>query len=140
MPWPQLKAMPREALTLVKPIGDLRIDYLPRTGLALLRLFLVLRLLRRSSLLGDLIVGAPTRTIDANRALEALATSARENSQLRETISNLDPKALSAFPDFEAEFNSWRGSALACCQARMAESEESRRQLTSPSCGTRMLK
>ena len=107
MPWPQLKAMPREALALVKPIGDLRIDYLPRTGLALLRLFLVLRLLRRSSLLGDLIVGAPTRTIDANRALEALATRARDNSQLRETVSNLDPKALSAFPEFEAEFNAY---------------------------------
>ena len=71
--------MPREALALIKPIGDLRIDYLPRTGLALLRLFIVLRLLRRSSLLGDLIVGARTRTTDANRALEALAARARED-------------------------------------------------------------
>ncbi|HEY6682307.1 MAG TPA: PEP/pyruvate-binding domain-containing protein, partial [Propionibacteriaceae bacterium] len=107
MPWPQLKAMPRKALALVKPIGDLRIDYLPRTGLALLRLLLLLRLLRRSALLGDLLVGAPTRTTDGNRALEALAARARENSQLRETIRKLDPKALSAFPEFEAEFNAY---------------------------------
>ena len=107
MPWPQLKAMPREALALIKPIGDLRIDYLPRTGLALLRLFLVLRLLRRSALLADLLVGAPTRTTDANRALEVLAARARENSQLRETISKLDPKALAAFPEFEAEFKAY---------------------------------
>jgi phosphohistidine swiveling domain-containing protein len=107
MPWPELKAVPREALALIKPIGDLRIDYLPRTGLALLRLFLVMRLLRRSSLLGNLIVGAPTRTIDANRALEALATRARENPQLRETVSKLDAKALSAFPEFEAEFKAY---------------------------------
>jgi rifampicin phosphotransferase len=107
MPWPQLKAMPREALALIKPIGDLRIDYLPRTGLALLRLFLVLRLLRRSSLLADLLVGAPTRTTDANRALEVLATRARENSQLRETIRKADPRALAAFPEFEAEFKAY---------------------------------
>ncbi len=107
MPWPQLKAMPRKALALVKPIGDLRIDYLPRTGLALLRLLLLLRLLRRSALLGDLLVGAPTRTTDGNRALEALAARARENSQLRKAICKLDPKALSGFPEFEAEFNAY---------------------------------
>ena len=72
MPSPRLKTMPRQALDLIKPIGDLRIDYLPRTGLALARLFLALRLLGRSTLFGDLIV-SPTRTTDANRALEALA-------------------------------------------------------------------
>jgi rifampicin phosphotransferase len=107
MPWPQLKAMPREALALVKPIGDLRIDYLPRTGLALLRLFVVLRLLHRSALLPDLLAGAPTLTTDANQALEVLAARARENPQLRATISKLDPKALTAFPDFEAEFHAY---------------------------------
>ena len=107
MPWPQLKAMPRQALALVRPIGDLRIDYLPRTGLALLRLFLVLRLLRRSSLLADLLVGAPTRTTDANRALEVLATRVRENSELRETISKADLQALGNFPEFEAEFTAY---------------------------------
>jgi rifampicin phosphotransferase len=107
MPWPQLKAMPREALALIKPIGDLRIDYLPRTGLALLRLFIVLRLLRRSALLGDLIVGARTRTTDANRALEALAARARGDSSLRGAITRLDPKALTAFPEFQAEFNAY---------------------------------
>jgi pyruvate,water dikinase len=107
MPWPRIKAIPRQALALVKPIGDLRIDYLPSTGRALLRLFLVLRLLRRSALLADLLVGTPTRTTDANRTLEVLAAHARENSQLRETISKLDPQALSEFPEFEAEFNAY---------------------------------
>jgi rifampicin phosphotransferase len=107
MPWPQLKAMPREALAIVKPIGDLRIDYLPSTGLALLRLYIVLRLLRRSMLLGDLIVGARTRTTDANRVLEALAARAREDSSLREVVSKLDPEALTAFPEFVAEFNAY---------------------------------
>jgi rifampicin phosphotransferase len=107
MPWPQLKTMPRQALDLINPIGDLRIDYLPRTGLALLRLFLVLRLLRRSALLADLLVGAPTRTTDGNRALEALAARAREDPQLLDAVSKLDPKALTAFPEFEGEFNTY---------------------------------
>jgi phosphohistidine swiveling domain-containing protein len=104
--WPQLKSMPRRALALVKPIGDLRIDYLPRTGLALLRLFLVLRLLRRPSLMADLLI-TPTRTTDANRTLEVLAARARENSQLREAIGKLDPTALDEFGEFEAEFNAY---------------------------------
>jgi rifampicin phosphotransferase len=53
MPWQWLKTMPRQAVDLVQPIGDLRIDYLPRTGLALLRLLIILRLLRRSALFSD---------------------------------------------------------------------------------------
>jgi hypothetical protein len=32
MPWPQLIQVPRQALDLVQPLADLRIDYLPRTG------------------------------------------------------------------------------------------------------------
>ena len=55
-PWPWLKTIPRQALDLIKPIGDLRIDYLPGTMLAVLRLFIVLRLLGRSALLADLLV------------------------------------------------------------------------------------
>jgi pyruvate,water dikinase len=106
MPWTLLKTMPREALALVKPIGDLRIDYLPSTGLAFLRLLIMLRLLGRSSLFADLLV-TRTRTTDANRALEALATRARGNSELLEAMRKLDPKALIAFPEFEAQFNGY---------------------------------
>jgi rifampicin phosphotransferase len=106
MPWPRLKAMPRQALDLIEPIGDLRIDYLPGTGLALLRLFLVLRLLRRSALLLDLLV-APTRTTDANHALEALAERAREDPRLLEAVNTLDPKTLGAFPAFTRQFNAY---------------------------------
>jgi rifampicin phosphotransferase len=106
MPWSWLKTMPRQALDAINPIGELRIDYLPRTGLALLRLLIALRLLRRSVLFGDLIV-SHTRTTDANRALEALAARAREHSRLRDAVSSLDPKALTAFPQFEADFASY---------------------------------
>jgi pyruvate,water dikinase len=106
MPWSWLKTMPRQALEAINPIGELRIDYLPRTGLALLRLLIALRLLRRSALFSDLLV-SHTRTTDANRALEALAARAREDFRLRDAVSSLDPKGLTAFPQFEADFASY---------------------------------
>jgi rifampicin phosphotransferase len=106
MPWPWLKTIPRQALDLIKPIGDLRIDYLPGTMLSLLRLFIVLRLLGRSALLADLLV-TRTRTSDANHALEALAARVRDDPDLYEAISTLDPRQLAAFPTFEADFSAY---------------------------------
>ena len=106
MPWPWLKTIPRQALDLIKPIGDLRIDYLPGTMLSLLRLFIVLRLLGRSALLADLLV-TRTRTSDANHALEALAARVRDDPDLYEAVSTLDPRQLAAFPTFEADFSAY---------------------------------
>ena len=106
MPWTWLKTMPRQALDLINPIGELRMDYLPRTGLTLLRLLIVLHLLGRSALLSDLLV-THTRTTDANRALEALAARAREDPELLDAVGKLDPKALDNFPDFDQEFTSY---------------------------------
>ena len=106
MPWPWLKTIPRQALDLIKPIGDLRIDYLPGTMLSLLRLFIVLRLLGRSALLADLLV-TQTRTSDANHALEALAARVRDDPDLYDAVSTLDPKQLAAFPTFEAAFSAY---------------------------------
>jgi phosphohistidine swiveling domain-containing protein len=106
MPWTGLKTMPRQALQLINPIGSLRIDHLPRTGLALLRLLIVLRLLQRSTLLPDLLV-THTRTTDANRALEALAARAREDPQLLAAVGKLDPTTLRDFPDFDKEFTAY---------------------------------
>jgi rifampicin phosphotransferase len=107
MTWPQLLVIPRQALDLINPIGDLRIDYLPGTGLALLRLRMLLRLLRRRALFPGLVAGGRTRTADANRALEALASRARDDQRLGAAVSERDPKALTAFPDFEAEFTAY---------------------------------
>ena len=106
MPWPWLKTVPRQALDLIKPIGDLRIDYLPGTMLSLLSLFIVLRLLGRSALLADLLV-TRTRTSDANHALEALAARVRDDPDLYEAVSTLDPRQLAAFPTFEADFSAY---------------------------------
>ena len=106
MRWPWLKTIPRQALDLITPIGDLRIDYLPGTMLSLLRLFIVLRLLGRSALLADLLV-TQTRTSDANHALEALADRARDHPDLYDAVSTLDPNQLAAFPTFEAAFSAY---------------------------------
>ncbi|MCK2219959.1 PEP-utilizing enzyme [Actinomadura sp. ATCC 31491] len=73
MPWAELIRVPRQALDLVAPVADLRIDYLPRTGLALLRLLVAVKVLGRRPLFGGLLAGAVTRTSEANRALERLA-------------------------------------------------------------------
>ncbi|TYB58670.1 phosphoenolpyruvate synthase [Nonomuraea sp. PA05] len=77
MSWGELLRVPRQALALVSPVADLRVDYLPGTGLALLRLLAVVRVLGRRELFADLLHGARTRTTDANRALEGLAEVAR---------------------------------------------------------------
>lgn len=105
MPWKRLIRVPRQALDLVKPVADLRIAYLPASGLALLRLLLALKLLRRTDLFGALIVGARTRTTDANLALEALAKRVRDNPRLREALD--EPERLAEFEDFHAELRTF---------------------------------
>ncbi|RVX38231.1 pyruvate,water dikinase [Nonomuraea polychroma] len=82
MPWPELIRVPRQALALVAPVADLRIDYLPGTGLALLRLLLAVKLLGRGRLFGGLLHGAVTRTTEANQALTRLAELARRTGAL----------------------------------------------------------
>ncbi|HEX6074229.1 MAG TPA: PEP/pyruvate-binding domain-containing protein [Micromonosporaceae bacterium] len=107
MPWPRLVRVPRQALSLVDPITELRIGYLPRTGLALLRLLLTLALLRRTARFGDLILGAHTRTTDANRELEALASLVRKNPDLTEAVNALDLDRLKEFDEFHAAFQAF---------------------------------
>jgi rifampicin phosphotransferase len=107
MAWRQLIGVPRQTLDLVQPITDLRIDYLPGTGLALLRLLVVLKLLGRAALLGDLLSGARTRTQDANRALEALAQQVRDDPRLKDVVDTLDPARLREFGGFQANFEAF---------------------------------
>ncbi|MER5388327.1 PEP/pyruvate-binding domain-containing protein [Saccharopolyspora sp. NPDC002686] len=107
LPWSQLIRVPRRALGLVSPVADLRIDYLPATGLALVRLLIALKLTGRERLLGDLIAGAPTRTADANRALAALADQVRADPPLKAAVDDLDPAKVAGFPEFHAEFTAF---------------------------------
>lgn len=89
--WRELSRVPRELSDLMSPITDLRIDYLPWVGLALLRLNAELKLLGRGDLASFLIVGAPTRTGAANRALQDLAEQVRDDPGLSAVFA--DPPA-----------------------------------------------
>jgi pyruvate,water dikinase len=75
--WDGLLAHTRRVLSAVKPITALRIDYLPRAGLAIGRLFLALKLLGRTDLFADLLSGAETKTKECNQRLTELADAAR---------------------------------------------------------------
>ncbi|MEU6700621.1 PEP/pyruvate-binding domain-containing protein [Pseudonocardia sp. NPDC046786] len=91
--WPELRGLPRRATETADLVTDLRVDYLPRAGLDLLRLRLALGALRSGALFGDLAAG-PSRTTDANTALDALAATVRETPALRTAFSGADATGL----------------------------------------------
>lgn len=90
MAWPELVRAPREALDLVRPITDLRRDYLPGFAVGMARLVLTLLRLGRRDLAADLVVGTPTLTEAANRALGDLADLVRDDPRLRARFADLD--------------------------------------------------
>jgi rifampicin phosphotransferase len=107
MSWEELLRVPQQAFELVHPVTDFRVDYLPHAGLALLRMAIVLKLLGRPELHGDLMAGAPTRTEDANRALEALAADVCADPALKQVVDGLDVRRLKDFPEFYEKFDAF---------------------------------
>ncbi|HEY6683038.1 MAG TPA: PEP/pyruvate-binding domain-containing protein [Propionibacteriaceae bacterium] len=107
MSWPQLVRHVRESLELMRPITELRIDYLPSAAVALARLQMVLRLLGRRSLFAELIVGAPTLTAAANRGLESLADRVRGDDQIRAALETGGLERLDDYPEFAAAFREY---------------------------------
>lgn len=89
--WAELTAVPGRALALMETCRDLRIDYLPGSGLALARMALATRLLGRGKLIADLLGGARTRTEDSNEALQALADLVRAEPRLHEQVTEHEP-------------------------------------------------
>ena len=104
--WAELVRVPREALALVEPLADLRIDYLPGSGVAVARLFLALKLSRSRLRLGDLMLDGRSRTEQANRDLEALAAAVRADPALAERFATDEPvellPAIEGMPQFTA--------------------------------------
>jgi rifampicin phosphotransferase len=108
--WKELLQVCRRAVTLTDLITDLRVDYLPGMGFALLRLWTVLRLLGSSNKFGLLTAAGRTRTDDANRALEELARQVRTDPALRKTFQELDSAAVAAQLDSDARLAGFRKS------------------------------
>ena len=106
--WPELFRLVRRTLEATDLITDLRVDYLPATGYALLRLRAALGLLGRPELFGVLTAGARTITEDANRALEKLAGQVRANPALRDAFNQLEPPTLRRRLDEDPEFTGFR--------------------------------
>lgn len=81
--WSELLRLPRRALAALDRLIDLRIDYLPGAGAAVIRLAVLLTVHGLGSWFGDLLTGARTRTSDANAALRALTDTVRERPEWR---------------------------------------------------------
>jgi phosphohistidine swiveling domain-containing protein len=111
--WEDLRRLPQRTFDVVDVVTDLRVDYLPRVAVDLLRLRLLQALLRRRDVSG-LTLGTRTRTEDANRELLRLAERVRADGALR-AVFGLEPEALAerieqdpAFADFRAALAAFR--------------------------------
>lgn len=91
MRWGVLLRVPSAVAAAITPITGLRADYLPGSALAVGRLLGLLTVLGKRRLLGDLLVGAQTRTTDGNDALLNLAALVRDTPSLRAVFSANDP-------------------------------------------------
>ena len=91
----------------MRPIAELRIDYLPSVAVAAARLRLLLGLLGKGSLFADLIAGAPTLTAAANQGLESLADQVRRDDQLRAALETGGLERLDDYPEFAAAFREY---------------------------------
>ena len=93
--WAELLASAHEALAIPALIWEFRVRYLARPILAVARLRLLLALLGSSDRFGTLLfTGLETKTLEANRALEALAEQIRQVPQLAEVFASRPPEAI----------------------------------------------
>src|SRR5215211_1385648 len=86
--WDQLLDTAREALAMPLAIMEIRRRYFPRGVLALAALGLALRILGLSDRFAPLLSGVDNRTLEANRALEALAAEIRTEPALATLFAN----------------------------------------------------
>jgi pyruvate,water dikinase len=86
----ELLATLREALTIPQRMGEVRVRQFPRAALATGALALWLRLLGHGDRFGAITSGVVTKTIEANRALEALAARIRAEPALAEAFASHD--------------------------------------------------
>lgn len=89
--WNELLASAREAMTMPASLMELRRRYLPRSALALGALRLLLSPLGLADRLGELLAGADNTTLQANRALESLASEIRTSADLQQVFANHHP-------------------------------------------------
>ena len=86
--WSQLLDTVREAMAMPLAIMEIRRRYFPRGALALAALWLTLKVLGREDRFASLLSGVDNRTLEANRALEALAAEIRSDPTLESLFAS----------------------------------------------------
>lgn len=92
--WRTVIELVEECFATMQAIGDLRISYLPGILVPVLKMRLMLLFLGKIRLAPALIAGAETRTSQANRALERLASLAADDPGLSRAFREADPRQL----------------------------------------------
>ncbi|MEV8148693.1 PEP/pyruvate-binding domain-containing protein [Arthrobacter sp. NPDC080073] len=92
--WPAVIELVEECFGTMRAIGDLRVSYLPGVLVPVLKMRLMLLFLGKMRLAPALIAGAETRTSQANRALERLASLVADDPGLSRAFREADPRQL----------------------------------------------
>jgi rifampicin phosphotransferase len=92
--WEQLLALLTSAKGIPHLMGELRNRYLPPAAFAAVRLRLLLIVLGQANRFGALLSGAENKTVEANRALEALAHRVRSDPDLAVSFGQHSPEGL----------------------------------------------
>lgn len=93
--WAELLATVRDVVSLAQPLtGHVRRHYFPRAALAAGGLRLWLTLLKQGDRFGTLLSGVESATLEANRALEALAAHVRTDAHLADLFARHEANEL----------------------------------------------
>jgi rifampicin phosphotransferase len=92
--WAELLTTVREALAIPMLLGEHRVRYMPGAIVGFLGLRLLLGLLGRVDCFDVLLAGVHTKTLESNRALEALAARIRAEADLADAFAHYEPDQL----------------------------------------------
>lgn len=106
--WPELLARVDRCLEAMRPLAQLRVNYLPASFLPFVPLRLGLAAVGRSRLSAALVAGGRTLTRASNDALERLADAVRADPDLSEAARVLDAPAFLEAIRTRDEFASFR--------------------------------
>jgi pyruvate,water dikinase len=105
--WTDLLTTVRAALAIPPLLGEIRLRYIPGAALAIGRLRLALGLLRHADHIGALLSGVETKTLETNRALEALAARIRSDPTLADAFAHHEPGELWAVLEAQPSGRAW---------------------------------
>ncbi len=106
--WRAVVAFAGECFAAMQGITDLRVSYLPGILVPVLKMRFMLLLLGKTNLAPALIAGAETRTSQANRALERLASIAADDPGLSRALLGSGPRDLLDLVENEPEHRAFR--------------------------------